>query len=398
MLFGAILSRRTAIAFPAVKGIVRPWEAALAVLLLAASLLPLAARDQLDAQARAVVVLAATLETPVLAWGAERLTQGGEVLETRVAGTPATVAHPSSGGPWPALVIVNGATVLGRREPALQRLARGLARAGYLAVLPDLPGLVDGEVGRRTVGATVAVVRSVADSPEARHGRVGLVGVSVGTSLALLAAEDPSLAGTVSVVAGTAPYADLANLIRLATTGHYRDGETLVSYEPDGFLAVAAARSLLAALPPGPERVALTALVGEIDENAEDPLAPLRSLPLEPFDAAARSFLELLGNRDPQRFDALYAALPAEARAEIARLSPLTHAERLRAPVELASAPDDPYVPPAEARALARAAPDGRLTITSTLSHAVPRPTLREAGDLLRFDLWVVRSLRRART
>ncbi|MGH2995290.1 MAG: alpha/beta hydrolase family protein, partial [Gaiellaceae bacterium] len=333
------------------RGFVRPWEAALAVLLLAASLLPLAVRDELDAQARAVVVLASTLDTPVLGWGAERLTREPDVLETTVAGTPATVARPGGGGPWPALVIVNGATVLGRREPALQRFVRGLARAGYLAVLPDLPGLANGEVGRRTVAATVAVARSVADSPDARHGRVGLVGVSVGTSLALLAAEDPSLADSVSIVAGTAPYADLAELIRLATTGHYREGNLLVPYEVDPFLAVAAARSLAAALPPGPERSALTSLAAEIDEDADDPLAPLRTLPLEALGPDARSLLELLGNRDPQRFDALYAALPAEARTEIARLSPLTHAERLRAPVELASAPDDPYVPPAEARA-----------------------------------------------
>ena len=111
---------------------------------------------------------------------------------------------------------------------------------------------------------------------------------------------------------------------------------------------------------------------------------------------AARPVVELLANRDPARFDRLYAALPAAFRASIVRLSPLAAADRLRAPVEIASAPHDKYFPLAETRALARAARHShvRLTVTSTLHHAVPNLSLSDFADLFRFDSWAVRSLR----
>jgi hypothetical protein len=187
----------------------------------------------------------------------------------------------------------------------------------------------------------------------------------------------------------------LSNLLRLATTGYFREGSLLLPYETEGFLAVAAARSFAAAAALGAAGTRLRALADSLDEEAPDPLAPLRGLPPPP-DPGAAAALALLQNRDPRRFDELYAALPEEARAQIERLSPITHAGSLLAPVELASAPDDPYVPPAEPRALARAVPDGRLALTSALAHAVPEPSLGDVDDLLRFNGWVVRSLEAA--
>jgi fermentation-respiration switch protein FrsA (DUF1100 family) len=79
----------------------------------------------------------------------------------------------------------------------------------------------------------------------------------------------------------------------------------------------------------------------------------------------------------------------------IVRLSPLVGAARLRAPVELALPRQDKYVPRADAEALVRAAAHTRvrLTVTSALDHAVPRLSIRELGDLLRFDGWLVRAL-----
>jgi dienelactone hydrolase len=378
-----------------VRPSIRPTAVVAAALVAAVFALALVARSQLDAQGRSAVVLATALETPGLAWAAERLTDAPEVQDLRIAGAPATLARPGGGERWPALVIVNGATALGRREPALQRLVRGLARAGFLCVLPDLPGLPDGRLGGETVAATVAVARATARREDVEGGRVGLVGVSVGTSLALLAAAEPSLAGAVSMVAGTAPYADLGNLLRLATTGYYRDGNLLVRYDSDPFLAVAAARSL-AAVAPGLEGVRLTSLTSELDEDADDPLAPLRAIPTEAVAPEARPFVMLLANRDPRRFDELYGALPAQTRDAIEQLSPLTHVSRIRVPLELATASEDRYVPLAEVEALARAASDARVTVTDTLTHAVPRPSLGALGDLAHFNGWVVRSLRAA--
>lgn len=374
------------------RRLLRPRPVALA-LLLAAVVAVIVYRPWIGAQARAFVVLSITLKTPFLAWAVRVATDEPRAEETVVAGVPTTVVRPGGGDRWPVLVFVNGATARGRHHPAVQRLARGLARAGYVVLVPDLPGLARGEISDRTVAATVAVARAAADRPDVRGGRVGLVGVSVGTTLALLAAEDPALAERVSVVAGIAPYTDLAKVVRLATTGLYREGGRLVRYRHSSFVALAVARSLVSGLPAGRDRRLLVARLRAVDDDAHDPLAGLRALSTAHLSPAARAVVELLANRDPRRFDKLYAALPVQLRAGIERLSPLSAARRLRAPVVLASAPHDKYFPLAESRALARAATGVELTVTPTLAHAVPKPSFGDLAGLFRFDGFVVRAL-----
>lgn len=346
-----------------------PWNALTLVLALAAA--GLAERDWIGVQADATVVLAVTLEAPVLGPIAKVATDEPLERDAPIAGTPALLVRPSGDGPWPAIVFVNGATRHGRRHATVRRLAQGLARAGFVVVVPDPPGLSRGEITLRTLRAVTAVTRTTA----ARYGKVALLGVSVGASLALLAAAEVD----VSVVAGLAPYADLRNVIRLATTGRV---------EP--FVRLVIGRSLAAALPPGPDRRRLLAHMLAVPWESAAPFATLRRRPDD------SPLVRLLVNRDPRRFDRLYAALPASLRAQIRRLSPLARARRTRAPVELASAPVDKYFPLSESEALVRALPHARLTVTKILRHAVPDPSPRGVADIVRLDAFAARVLRLA--
>jgi pimeloyl-ACP methyl ester carboxylesterase len=375
----------------------RPVRVGLLVVLVGVLVAALAYRDWVAAQARAAVVLTVALDAPVLAWVARVVTGEPMSLETSVAGVPTTVVRPDGDGPWPAIVFVNGATERGRFHPTVRRLARGLARAGYLVYVPDLPGLAHGQITERTAGATVRVSLAAARAPDARDGRVSLVGVSVGATLALLAAEAPGLADRVPLVGGIAPYADLREMIRLATTGSYRLDGRLVPYATDPFLDLAIARSLAAGLEPSRARTLLLERLSGVDADDDDPLRVLRSLPARPLSPGARAVLAVVHNRDPGRFDFLYGRLPASVRARIRRLSPITQARRLRAQVELATSPEDDYFPPSQSEALIAIVPDARLTVTETLEHAIPDASLDDVADLFRLEAFVVRVLRGAR-
>jgi len=342
------------------------------------------------AQLRAVAVLSTTEKTPVLAWTVRALTHEPRLEETFVGGAPSTVVRPGKGdGPWPAVVFVNGATRAGRHHEKVQRLARGLARSGFLVVVPDLPGLRLGEITPETADVTVRAARATADRMDVRHGQIALYGVSVGATLALLAAQSSALAGRVTVIGGEAPWVDLERVIRLATTGFY-NGER---YETDPYVQLAIARSLAAGLAPSGGRSRLLGALESVDDDDPTPLAGLEATSYR-RDVAA--LVRLLLNREPRRFVALYARLSARDRAAVVALSPLVKASRLQMPVELATAPHDKYFPPAESRALARAAPDVDVTVTSTLDHAVPTFSLGDFSDLARFDGFVVRFLRSA--
>ena len=348
------------------------------------------------AQARATIVLSSVLETPVVMPVVEAVTREPAVEDGYVAGNPALVVRPGGDGPWPAIFFVNGTVQEGRELPEVRRLAEGLARAGYLVVVPDLPGLRSDELTPETVSETVRVARVVAGSPEASGGRVGLVGVSTGATLALLAAGDPEARESVSVVSGVAPYSEIRNVLNVATTGYYRHDGEFVPYETDPFLSYVVARSLVATLPEGEDREKLTSELEEVYRYDPDPLTDLRDRSTNDLSPEAESVVELLANRDPEYFEGLYDALPEGMREDLDELSPLARTGRIEAPVELVSGPQDKFFPVSESYAVYRIAPDLSVTVSEALDHAELSFSIREIPAFLRMNGFVIRSLREA--
>jgi acetyl esterase/lipase len=278
---------------------------------------------------------------------ASALRGGGEPsVRARVAGVDSLVATPRSGA-GPVIVYANAATPRGVDEPAVERLLGGLARAGFVAVAPELPCVRCGEVTPRTVEALVAVA-------SASGREVALVGASTGAGLVIIAAVDPRIADRVTAVTAVAPFASLREVLRIGTTGHYRG----TPFAAAPLVGVAAARSLAAS---APDDAAVTAL---------------------------------LTNSDPALFDDLYAALAPATRALMDELSPLARVADVRAPVEILSSPDDPFFPVDESLALAAACRDVRLTVTPALEHVQPRTR----PGIVRVAAALDRTLRRAKS
>lgn len=366
----------------------------LVVALVVALVAAVAWRSTLQAQARAVVVVAMLLELPVLHPLVTSLTEAGVQRDVRVAGLQARVFQPDGEGPWPGVVFITGADAAGRESEDVAELGRALARAGYVTIVPDLPGLAQGMVGDSTLEAAGETLVAAGRLPQVRGERIAVASVSAGASLAILAASRPQVAPDISVVAGVAPFARVRTVLQIAVTGGFvsRQGE-VERYEAEGWLREAVAASLFQATSGSPVLEAIEArLLAQEDPLAAAAAFDARLLP----DGAPRRVLELLQSRDPQQFDERYEALPAQVRTAVDQLSPLSVVDRLAAPLELASAPRDRYFPLEESQLLADAAPRGRLTTTGALDHANPQPGLGDTGDLLAFNAFVVRVLRAA--
>ena len=347
---------------------------------------------RIAARARAAALIPIVMDLPGFARAARALTADPSVEQLEIEGVPVTVTRPAGAGPFPAWVFVTGAHPLRRREPVVQRLSEGLARSGYLTLVPDLPGLGDGQLTRRTLDAAVAVIEATVARRDVR-GRTALVGASAGASIALLAGARAELADRISVVAAIAPFADLRKILCLATTRRYEHEGDFDEHEVPTLLRRAVGRSVAAALAESAEREALLSRLGTIEDEDD----PFEGLGEEPTDGVTVPLIRLFANRDPARFDELYDALPEEVCSAIEELSPLAAAGQIRAPVELAVPPVDPYFPSGEARALADSLPNVRLTITATLDHTRPMASLRRLGGLAKFEGFVVRGLAAAR-
>jgi acetyl esterase/lipase len=355
---------------------------------------PWHARAAFLEQGRVLLALAAAAGPPALSRLALAAAGSARVDERTLGGAPATVFCPIRGrGRWPAALVVPGVTRAGRHHPALVRLGRGLAAAGYLVFVVEPEGLTRGELTPLVLERVKAAALAAAEHPRARGGAVALAGVSAGGTLALLAAALPEVRENVSAVVALAPCCDVVEAIRLVSTGTYRAGEAVTRYEPGDFFKLVIARSTVAWLEEGPDREALRDRLLALPEYGPDPLGILRSWPRERLAPPARAVVELLANRDPVCFGTLYAALPASLREAAEALSPVCAADRIAAPVELVAARADKYLPLADARAFAARCPRVRLTVLDTLAHAVPSLDAGAASDLLRLDRALVRAL-----
>jgi dienelactone hydrolase len=351
------------------------------------------------AQLRVLHAVVAGLDPPVLGALRRRALGDPRIEDSTVGGVPAVVFRPARGsGPWPALLFYSGATRRGRLHPAFLGLGRALAATGHLAAVAEPTGVGVGELQLPALDDALAAARALASSPEARGGRVGLAGVSVGAMLALVVAAEADLAGRVSVVLALAPCCDVALAARVVTTDTYPSGDGLATFVPGGFSRLVVARSLTASLPESKSREALRRLLLDVPDDADDPLGPLREQASEKFDVDARALVALFANRDPARFDELYDALPDAVRVAVGRISPITCAAGIRAPVEVVVGREDKYLPLADCERYEAACPAARLTVLDSLVHAVPRASFREVRDVARLDGALVRALASVRS
>ncbi len=119
-----------------------------------------------SAWARTFVLLAIVLDVPLLARLVRRLTPEPRVETLDVDGVPTELVLPAGDGRWPGFHFVNGAHPERRQEPIVGRVAHGLARAGFVVALPDLPGLGEGELTPRTFEGARAVTRIPPSAPK----------------------------------------------------------------------------------------------------------------------------------------------------------------------------------------------------------------------------------------
>jgi pimeloyl-ACP methyl ester carboxylesterase len=294
----------------------------------------------------AALLLALVLVVPVAQGGHAMLVAGAFLVEFLSQGrltplsalteTPARERLPIPGvevdryAPAPfgrgrTLVLVHGVAPQGKDDPRAREAAALLARAGFDVLVPTVPGLTRG----RLRPDDVAVVRATL---AARRGPAVVLGVSLGSGPALLAAADPSVRERVSAVVSLGGYASALEVLRFWLTGVYEYGEVRgrVRHDPD--------------------------LVRAFVRMNADLLEP--------------SEREALESADPERAARVLALLPATRRRDLEALSPLSVARAIPGRLVLIHGRGDRAVPYTESLRLAAARPaPTRLVLVSLMDH-----------------------------
>jgi len=263
------------------------------------------------------------------------------------------------------MVLVLGVNNVGRDYPAVVRFADAMARSGVAVLVPDSAALLAGALNPDETGGVVDAFRLLASRPEVDPQRVGMVGLSVGGSLALLAAGDPRIATQVRWVNAFGAYADAGQyLAEVAVHAMSIDGR-VVAWNPSALTRQTFARLLTSLVPDVADRALVRAAMEVLVDSSRPPtLDPALAARLS--SPEARAVYALLTAGSLERAQELVDALPAGVRDLLSSLSPIDHLAAIRADVFLMYDTADSYVPYGQSLELADGLrPLGRLARSS---------------------------------
>ncbi len=133
---------------------------------------------------------------------------------------PQGIANP------PAMVIVHGVHHLGIEEPRLVAFARAMSASGIRVLTPELAALADYQIDSSSIDLIGYSARSL--SSEVGQ-KAGVLGISFGGGLSLIAAARPQYAPYISFVVSVGAHDDLERVSQflIANTISRPDGTTL---------------------------------------------------------------------------------------------------------------------------------------------------------------------------
>jgi acetyl esterase/lipase len=304
---------------------------------------------------------------PLKLFSAEPVRETLRYRSSRAAGDRADLwlpADASSQHRVGGLVLVLGVNNVGRAYPAVVRFADAMSRSGVAVLVPDSATLLAGGLTPAETDGVVDAFRLLAKRPEVDATRVGLTGLSVGGSLALLAAGDPRIASEVRWVNAFGAYADAREYLADVATHSFTEGGALEAWRPSQLTLEVFARLMLGLVADATDRQALQRAYQSVVVGGALP-APDPRLAATLSTGEGRAVYALLTSGTLERAREVLDRLPVSIQSLLSALSPVRHLQAIRADVFLMADTADPYIPFVQSRELASG-----LTSTGRLARA----------------------------
>lgn len=266
----------------------------------------------------------------------------------------------------PAMVIVHGVHHLGIDEPRLVAFARAMSAGGIRVLTPELAALADYQIDSGSIDLTGYSALSLSASVGQK---VGVLGISFGGGLSVIAAARPQYAPYISFVVSVGAHDDLERVSQFLITNTISrpDGTTLAMQAHEYGPLILIYSHLEDFFPPADISTAHEALRLLLWEKVVESkkVAALLSAP-------SRQKMELLYNHHEDALAGEMKQAIARHRAEMAPASPHGQLGALRVPVLLLHGAADNVIPPTEMLWLQQDIPSGLVKgalISPALSH-----------------------------
>jgi dienelactone hydrolase len=265
----------------------------------------------------------------------------------------ADLYRPADGGPHPGIVLCHGVADRGKDDLRLVNFADALARAGYMALVPDFENLRQFRVRPSDVDEIVGAFEHLSTLPSVKRDRIGLFGFSYAGGLSILAARDPRISDRVKFCFLLGAYYDLEAVVGYMTTGMYRLDDAWTYLEPRNSGRWAFLQNSVDLIENDRDRALLSGIArARLDDPQSDVSHLARSLGEE-----GAAVYALLVNEDPEQVGVIIDGLNERVRTYFDELSPRGKMDNITARLILAHGRDDNLIPYTESIMLAEHAP-----------------------------------------
>jgi hypothetical protein len=271
-----------------------------------------------------------------------------------------------------AIVLTHGIIEDGKDDPRLVRFAQGLARAGFVVLVPELDGMKSFRIlfsDVHDIVASFSYLRSRKDRVD--EARMGLLGFSYGAGPTLMAAADPSIRDQIKFLVSFGGYYDPTNVIRFITTGAYEYRTEKGFLKPDPYGKWVFFKNNAEHVGNKKDRALLRAVFESEEKGRKGEAAALVS----ELSPEGKNLYELVVNEDPNRVDLLVEIIDDNIQQYLQKLSLAPIVPVLHAYLIIGHGNTDRLIPYTESLRLADAVRDGRkvhVAILRLFSHVDP--------------------------
>jgi hypothetical protein len=291
---------------------------------------------------------------------------------------PTTLPPPIPGG-REGIIDVLGAGD-NRALPQLINLSQSLAREGIVVVNVGTPTLFRYQVSARDGEAVVQAFELLEHWPGVNPNHIGMFAYSVGDLLACVGAADPRIRDRVAFLGFLGGYFDATSLLRIVGMRAQEVDGQLQAWHPITTTLYVLAYSMSSQLSPTDQKLLLKAFPLT---KFGPPLSAQQQAQLTP---GAEAYYHLLEGDEPGSVDRNLAALSPGMKALLARLSPMSVIDQIRAPIHLLHDRNDDDIPFTQseefAAALARLHHPYDFAAYTIFSHVVVKSNLSLMQEL----------------